>query len=218
MLPVRTSPEGATAGPTTRVILGLLLLFSALLASASSAYPLDDVLGWRNTRWGMTEADVKGSLDTLGLPLTPLPPPYGRALGADAPFKTTVEIAGSHYDAIFVFPDDTRRLGRVLIRTVTFSRHRALELHSTLARVLTEQLGPPGETESQGSIASLTRWMFKTTSVVLSMDTDTAVPGNHVTHLAVVYAPTTTMSDDTKDKLLGLGILRALGEVGRGTH
>ncbi len=74
------------------------LAIAAVLAIAPPAPALDDVPGWQNTNWGMTELEVKGSLESLGLPLTPLPPPYGRSLRADAPFKTTVEIAGGRVD------------------------------------------------------------------------------------------------------------------------
>jgi hypothetical protein len=195
------------------VILGFLLI-AAVLGITSPAYPVDDVLGWQNTKWGMTESEVKRSIESLGLPLTLLPASYARSLDAGAPFKTTVEIEGSHYDAIFLFPNDAQRLGRVLIRTLDFSREHALQLHGSLMRALKAMYGQPGETASQGSMASLTRWTFKTTTVILSMYTDTTVRGHAVTQVAVVYVPTAAAAEDPKDKLLGLGLLRALGEVG----
>jgi hypothetical protein len=217
MLPVRAdSREGVRVGATRQVILGFLLI-AAVLGVSAPAYPLDDVLGWQNTRWGMTQAEVRRCLESLGLPLTPLPASYERVLGAGAPFKTSVEMAGNHYDGIFLFPDDTTGLGRVLISTVDFSHEHALMLHGNLLRALTEKYGRPGKTESQGSMASQT-WVFKTTTVVLSMYTDTAVRNNHVTHVAVIYVPTAAASEDAQQKLLGLGLLRALGEVGRGAR
>jgi hypothetical protein len=195
-----------------------LFLVGAVLAPMSGAHPADDVLGWQTTRWGMTPSEVKGSIESLKLPATSLPRPYGRALGADAPFQTSVEIAGNHYDAIFLFSEGTHRLDRVLVRTVDFSREHALALHDSLLGALTEQYGRPGETESRGTTATLTRWTFRTTTVTLTMHTDTAVPGNPVTHLGIIYAPTATASEDPKDKLLGLGLLRALGEIGHGAR
>jgi hypothetical protein len=211
------SRDGRPMVPTRQTMVGLLAI-AAVLAIAPSADALDDVRGWQNTNWGMTELEVKRSLESLGLPLTALPPPNNRLLGADAPFKTTVEIAGDHYDAIFLFSADTHQLGRVLLRTVDFSRSHALKLHNSLLRALTEQYGRPGETESQGSAASLTKWAFKTTTVVLSMYTDMAMPGNHVTHVAVVYAPTPTASTDPMHTLMGLGLLQALREIGRNSR
>lgn len=217
MLPVRAdSREGVRVGATSQVILGLLLI-AVVPGISSPAYALDDVLGWQNTKWGMTEAEVKGRLESLGLPLIPLPAFYGRVLGAVAPFKTTVEMAGNHYDGIFLFPDDTPGLGRVLISTVDFSREHALTLHANLLRALTEKYGRPGMTELQGSMTSQT-WVFKTTTVILSMYTDSALRNNHATHVAVIYVPTAAAAEDTKRKLLGLGLLRALGEVGRSSH
>jgi hypothetical protein len=213
MLPIGFTGKDATTGAARPLILGVFLV-AAVLSPTSGAHPLDDVLGWQNTRWGMTPSEVSRSIESLKLSVTPLPPPYARALGADAPFKTSVEIAGSHYDAIFLFSADTQRLDRVLVRTLDFSREHALALHGRLLRALTEQYGPPGETESGGTTASLTRWTFRTTTVILTMHTDTPVPGNPVTQLAIMYAPTATAPEDAKDKLLGLGLLRALGEVG----
>jgi hypothetical protein len=212
------APGRTAAGPARLAIVGFPLLTAAVLALASPAYPVDDVPGWQNTRWGMTMSEVRKSVESLGLPLAPLPAPYARALGADAPFKTSVEIAGGHYDAIFLFAEETQRLGRVLIRTVDFSRQHALALHDALLRALTERYGEPGETDSRGSVASLTRWTFKTTTVVLSRYTDMTVPGNPVTQVMVTYAPTAAAAQDPKDKLLGLGLLRALGEFGRGSR
>ena len=195
-----------------------VLAMAAVLAIASPARPVDDVPGWQNTRWGMTAAEVQGAVALRGLTLVPLPAPYGRVLGADAPFKTSVEIAGAHYDAIFLFSAETQRLDRILIRTVDFSREHAHTLHDALLRTLTEQYGRPGETESQGPTGTLTKWTFRTTTVVLGMYTDTTVRGNHVTQVALVYAPTATASESPRDKLLGLGLLRALGAPGRSSH
>jgi hypothetical protein len=216
MVAVRAgSRHCGVTGSTRQVMLGLAV--ASVLAIAPPAHALDDVSGWQTTNWGMTESEVKGSLESLGLQLTPLPTPYGRSLGA-APFKTTVEMPGGHYDAIFLFSGDTHRLGRVLLRTVDFSRPHALKLHDILLRALTEQYGRPGETESRGSTALLTRWTFRTTTVALSMYTDTAVRGNPVTQVSVIYAPTATASGDARDQLMGLGLFRALGEIGHNSR
>jgi hypothetical protein len=215
MQPVRAdSPDRRIVGRTRRAGCGLLLV-AAIAVTSSLADAVDDLPGWQNTRWGMTETEVTR---TLGAPLTTLPASLARSLDAVAALTTSVEMAGSHYDAILLFPDDTRRLGRVLIRTLDYSREHALMLHATLQRALTRQYGPPGETESGGSTASLERWTFKTTTVVLSMYTDTSLPGRHVTQVAVTYAPTATAPQDAKDKLLGLGLLRALSESGLGAQ
>ena len=167
----------------------------------------------------MTEVDVKGALKSLGLPLDPLPASYARVLEGYVPFKSSVKMAGGYYDAIFLFPEDTRRLGKVVISTLDYSREHALKLHSSLLRALTKRYGRPGGTESLGSsMATLTRWTFKTTTIVLSLYTDTATPGRHVTQVAITYAPTVAALENPKDKLLGLALLRALGEVSRNSR
>jgi hypothetical protein len=191
------------------------LLVAAALALPGPAYPLDDVPGWQTTRWGMTESQVKRSVESLGLEVTPLPGPHGKSLEAGTPFKTTVEIDGSDYDVIFQFSGETHRLGRISIRTLDFSREHALTFYNSLRRTLTEDYGSPGETQSRGTVASTTEWAFKTTTVVLSMHTDTGARAPHLSQVSVTYSPTAAAPMDTKDKLLGLGLLRALGEAGR---
>jgi hypothetical protein len=199
---------------TRRAVVSFLFL-AAALAIGSPAYPLDDVSGWQATRWGMTETDVKGVLKSLGLSLDPLPASYGRLLDGHAPFKTSVEMAGSHYDAIFLFTSDTRRLNRVVVCTLDFSREHALKLHDTLLLALTDTYGRPGETESLGGMATRTRWIFKTTTVVLNLYTDTTAATHHVTQVSVAYAPSEAGRQDVREKLLGLALLRALGELSR---
>jgi hypothetical protein len=191
------------------------LLVAAALALPGSAYPLEDVRGWQTTRWGMTESEVKRSVESLGLRVTSLPGPHGGALEAETPFKTSIEIDGSDYDVIFQFSGETHRLGRILIRTLDFSREHALTFYGSLRRALAEEYGPPAETQSRGTVASTTEWAFKTTTVVLSVYTETGARAPHVSQVSVTYSPTAAAPKDTKDKLLGLGLLRALGEAGR---
>jgi hypothetical protein len=206
------------AGRPLEVIVAVSLIVAALLVVPVPAYPLDNVLGWQNTRWGMTESEVKGSVESSGLRLVSLAGPDGRPLDAGSPFKTNIRIDGSDYDVIFQFPDEARHLGRVVVRTLDFSREHALTLHNSLLRALTETYGLPAETDSRGTLASMTKWTFRITTVLLGMYTDTGTRGPHATKVSITYASTAEPHQSIKDKILFLGLLRALGEAGRGFH
>ncbi len=204
-----------------RVVAGVTaasFLIAAMLALPGPAFGLHDVQGWQNTRWGMTESEVERAVESRGLEVTPVPGPDRGTLETRTPFKTTVELGGSDCDVIFQFPGETGRLGRVVIRTLDFSRDHALEFYKSLLRTLAAEYGPPSETESRGTVASTTRWAFKTTTVILSMYTDAGARAPHVSQVSVTYTPTVEAPVNAKDKLLGLGLLRALGEAGRSTR
>ena len=136
------------------------LVLAATLAVTMPAQAVEDVRGWRNTTWKMSVSEVKRSVGALGLvvtsaPASPSPP-------AEGPFRTKVDIDGSEYDVAFYFLDDPRQLGRVQVGGQDAPRDDALRRHASLLRVLTDQLGAPSETDSRGSLLSMTRWTFKT--------------------------------------------------------
>ncbi len=212
------SRGGVSSGRMTRAMGGSLLVAAVALGLPGPAYPLDDVPGWRTTRWGMTEAEVRRSVESLGLRVTALPGPRGGSLEPETPFQTTIQIDGSNYDVIFQFLEETHRLGHIVIRTLEFSRERALASYGDLLRTFTEDYGAPTGTESRGTVASTAKWVFKTTTVVLTVYTDAAARAPHVSQVSVTYSPTATAPLDAKEKLLGLGLLRALGETGRSLH
>ena len=49
------------------------LVLAATLAVTMPAQALEDVRGWRNTTWKMSESEVKRSVGALGLVVTPVP-------------------------------------------------------------------------------------------------------------------------------------------------
>jgi hypothetical protein len=190
------------------------LVLAIALGPAVSAQAVDDVLGWKNTTWSMTEPDVRRSVEALGLRLTTVPASAARVQGGEGPFKTVVGVEGRECDVTFRFSSDTRRLERVVVCGLAFSREHALKLHGGVLRALTEAYGAPSEAEARGALVSVTRWSFTTTTVTLSMYTDTATPGHRPTQVSLTYAPTPRRTAD-KDKLLALGLFRLLGEAWR---
>ena len=183
------------------------LVLAATLAVTTPAQALQDVRGWRNTTWKMSEPEVKRSVAALGLVVTPAL--VSSSLPAEVPFRTKVEIDGIEYDVAFHFLDDPRQLGRVQVGGQDVPREDALRRHASLLRMLTDRLGAPSETDSRGGLLSMTRWTFKTTTIALNMYTDTGAR-DRSTQVAVTYSPTSQRVED-REKVLGFGLLQLLG-------
>jgi len=136
-----------------------------LLAAAFPALALDDLPGWRETRWGMTEAELEESLgeDVMRLPGRWL---YGGAY-ADLAVRD-VEIAGLSFTAYLQMNSESNRLQQVLLeRRRTGALPAAFE---QLVDSLIETLGPPSTDCAQAKSGGrpldyeLT-WRFPTTTV-----------------------------------------------------
>ena len=185
----------------------VVLVLAATLAVTMPAQAVQDVRGWRNTTWKMSESEVKRSVAALGLVVTPAlvssSPP------GEVPFRTKVGLDGIEYDVAFHFLDDPRQLGRVQVGGQDVSREDALRRHASLLRMLTDRLGAPSETDSRGGLLSMTRWTFKTTTIALNMYTDTGAR-DRSTQVAVTYSPTAQRVED-REKVLGFGLLQLLG-------
>ena len=187
------------------------LVLAATLAVDMPAQAREDVPGWRNTTWKMSESEVKRSVRALGLVVTPAPGSPWPLSPADLPFKTKVDIDGSEYDVAFYFLDDPRQLGRVQVGGEDAPRADALRRHGSLLRILTDRLGAPSETDSRGPLLSMTRWTFQTTTIALNMYTDTGARGRS-TQVGVTYLPTAQRVED-REKILGFGLLQLLGGI-----
>ena len=186
-----------------------VLVLAATLAVTMPAQAIEDVRGWRNTTWKMSESEVKRAVGALGLVVTTATASLSPAPPAEVPFKTKVDIDGSEYDVAFHFLDDPRQLGRVQVGGQDAPREDALRRHGSLLRLLTERLGAPSETDSRGALLSMTRWSFKTTTIALNMYTDTGARGRS-TQVGVTYSPTAQGAED-REKVLGFGLLQLLG-------
>lgn len=141
------------------------VLTLALSAAAFPASALEDLPGWRDTRWGMTLADLEEALDADA---TRLP---GRWLygGAYADLAVHgVELAGLTFTAYLQMNADTHRLQQVLLE-----RRRVGAVPAAFEKLvdgLMEDLGPPStdcaqaKTGGQPLDYQLT-WRFPTTTV-----------------------------------------------------
>src|SRR4029077_5899116 len=87
--------EGSQEVPMNRLV-RVALVLAAPLAVTIPPQAVEDVRGWRNTTWKMSQSEVKRSVGSLGLVVTPAP--VSPALPTAVPFTTKVDIDGSEYD------------------------------------------------------------------------------------------------------------------------
>jgi hypothetical protein len=115
-----------------------LLVFAVLVSTPTPAYPfVDDVVGWPGLTWGMTEPEVRRSVDALGMRVITSHPPVAGPFTSYVPLKTSVELDGNTYDVAFRFLDRTERLDAVVVSSPDSSREQALKLQGSLLRTLT---------------------------------------------------------------------------------
>lgn len=193
--------------------IGILAIAASLVTGPVSGYSLDDVLGWEGTAWGMTESEVTKSIASRGFHPVAGSPRLGGSSEGPIPLQTKVDIDGNTYDVAFRFSDRTRGLTGVLIGTVGGSPDHVGALHGSLLRALTAQYGPATGAESRRSTTSLTRWMFRTTTIVLHRDTGTDVRGRRLGHVSIVYLPTRS---DQREPDEGIPLLLMLQMLGKG--
>jgi hypothetical protein len=112
-----------------------------------------------------------------------------------------------------LFQDRSGRLTGVVIGTLDDSREHAVKLHGSLLRSLTSRYGSAADTESRGTVATASRWTFKTTTIVLRLDTDVTARGHRLTQVSVAYSPTVGPDQrQAQDTFLMMALLQLLGE------
>ena len=185
------------------------LVLAATLAVDMPAQALEDVRGWRNTTWKMSESEVKRSVRALGLVVTPAPGSPWPSPPADSRSRRRSTSTAASTTSRFTF--SMTRASSVECRWAgRMPRARMpLRRHGSLLRMLTDRLGAPSETDSHGPLLSMTRWTFKTTTIALNMYTDTGAR-ERSTQVGVTYSPTAQRVED-REKILGFGLLQLLG-------
>ena len=151
-----------------------------LLSLSSPVYAAgNDVLGWQNTRWGMTEEQAAAALGNRGLRVNP---PLKFA-GLYVPLRTRVQISSYTMNALLQFSDKTKTLRQVLVTWRTDS----IVLWVRLRDLLTEKYGSPAQ------VGKLSEWRFKTTIIDLDRWSEPEINGQ----VAVRYYPASDSKDDT---------------------
>jgi len=174
---------------TRNYVIRVSVVVALAAASLGAAAPHDDVAGWQSLRWRMTETEVRRSVEALGLTVI-------SASGVnETVLRTATRIGGVDCEVVFNFSDDARGLDRVRVRVVDTSREKALAAHAALLRSLTDSYGPPTERLAHGTVSSIARWGFKTTTIDLSLYTDAGVRG-HRTLVTLAYVPTAAGTEE----------------------
>ena len=139
-------------GATMRAAIALALVATTMLPAVGLA--LDDVAGWQGTRWGMNEDEVKATLQSDAVAVSP-PRKY---LKSYAPLAVATKIGAYQMEAVLQFDLETKKLEQVVISYPGAD----LSLWTTLADLLTEKYGAPKRTGPK------LEWIFPTTTIELA--------------------------------------------------
>ncbi len=160
-----------------RVLAAILIIVLPLQALAA-----DDLLGWQNTRWEMTEVEAAVALGSEAVRTNP-PEKFQKMY---SPAKVSVRIGAYELVAKLQFSTEDKKLRQVIIQAPNAS----IELWAKLRDLLTEKYGQPSQA------GTLREWRFKTTVVEL---TRLSMPG--IIGLTTIrYYPATNYRDE-KSKL-----------------
>ena len=157
---------------------GWLLGASTVAPAAPASAARADLLGWGDTRWGMTRDELARVLGPARATLTPRLE-YGELLVRDT--LPGQRIAGRPFVALFQIDRENERLAQVLLRYR--GDFPMLGDFAAVRDALAKDLGAPqerrAETDHRGSFPSFwieAGWSFPTTAVVLSLTDPNAQP------------------------------------------
>jgi hypothetical protein len=165
-----------------RKFFGVVAACMLFVASQASA---EDLLGWQNTRWGMTEQQAATALGQDAQRINP-PHKFKRLY---VPLKSTISISHFNIDVDLQFSNETKTLAQVLL---TYDGAGHEELWAKLRDLLTEKYGAPHQVGT-----TKREWRFKTTIIVLDL---LDLPLARVQSVSVSYYPASDYKDE-KSKL-----------------
>jgi len=127
--------------------------------------PPSDVLGYRQTRWGMTASELR---EAIGDEL--------EESASRRDFKkyyadyhlSDIEIDGDSYQVIFQFDKETDRLAQVLLRRDCDTFAPPVLAYQSVEALLTRKYGAP-TLRSGEPLDQVTQWIFPTTSIELML-------------------------------------------------
>ena len=138
----------------------VILMFSILNAS-------EDVLGWRNTKWGLNEQEILNLFPKEAIKLK-------QAINYDdfyAPIAIlNYEIAGDQYDVHFLFNRKTDKLEGINILPVEKKPESLRTMFFQLEQLLTEKYGTPSLRQEDKKInQTKIFWQYPSTVIKLSL-------------------------------------------------
>ena len=172
------SRDKQIASRLSRRQVGLAIAAFALLPPERAAATAADVLGWGETRWGMSRADLARMLGAARVELA-APLEYGALIVRDT--LPGQRIAGRPFVALFQIDRANERLAQVLLRYR--GDFPMLGDFAAVRDTLAKDFGAPherrAETDARGSFPSFwieAEWSFPTTAVVLALTDPNAQP------------------------------------------
>jgi hypothetical protein len=148
-----STSKGPWARPRVTIGLAGRLLAMAVAAVAlsisqtSTGIAQVNLPGWQATRWGMTEAQVRKTVEGAGLRIAVPDKGEDRWSGPDevssyAPFMSHMSVGGDDYAVFFLFADDTHRLSGVSLTGKSVGSFLE-KRRATVSRLLIEKYGEP---------------------------------------------------------------------------
>ena len=153
-----------------------------------------DLLGWRDTRWGMTVDEV-----LKACPEAQEPKEKPEALRYPNMHTTCflvvpdLEIAGKTFEARFLFADDTKLLKRVLLRITTpgYSEGKGCTVFDQVALAIIAKYGQPTTKTKNTFNGDVSTWLFPTSTITLE-----CIPDERFGSLSIQYKGTDKTSKD----------------------
>jgi hypothetical protein len=144
-----------------------LAVMCALCASAQSTDTKEgDPGGWTKTKWGMTLAEVKKTLEGRAREVKPGDEPF---LGRTKLVIDEQKIGSTNYSVEFMF-GAFWKLSKIVIRPKVHGGTPLRPLRDELARLLSEKYGRPASDSSSNMVPPLeTVWLFPKTQITLSL-------------------------------------------------
>jgi hypothetical protein len=139
---------------------------------------MDDLPGWQQTRWGMTESEIIEAVGSARL--RRIPREIGNNWYAELTIQN-VEIGRFPFDITFQMANDTDRLQQVIIRhEASPNKEPTSEFRSTM-QILSERFGQPQRVGTSDSWS----WTFPTTTIYL----DTFCIEDMASFIAIRFTP-----------------------------
>src|SRR5947209_7188490 len=119
---------------------------------------MDDLLGWQQTRWGMSEAEIIVSVGKEQLKKTPRQKYQGMYSDLMIP---SVDVGKIPFDIIFQMEEASNQLSQVLVSNIGDPQLGCAGAVAAARKLLTERFGTP---ERIGSSDGW-QWVFPTTTI-----------------------------------------------------
>jgi hypothetical protein len=139
---------------------------------------MDDLPGWQQTRWGMTESEI---IEAVGSErLHRIPKEVGNNWYAELIIQN-VDIGRFSFDITFQMANDNGRLQQVMIRHEAPPDKEPTEQFRSTMQILSERFGQPKRFGTSDTWA----WSFPTTTIYL----DTFCLEDMASFVAIRFAP-----------------------------